>query len=83
MDIKLKRWGNSIGLRIPHKVAESFGLDENSIVELTESTDALVIRKKRNLSTLDELLLSIPNDFQYPEDVKDFVESESLGQEII
>ena len=83
MDVELKKWGNSLGFRIPHKIAESFGLDENSIVELTESKDVLVIRKKRTLSTLDELLSSIPDDFQYPEDVLDFVESEPLGKEMI
>ncbi len=83
MDIKLKKWGNSLGFRIPHKIAESFGLDENSIVELTESKDALVITKKLHHSTLDELLASIPDDFQYPDDVLDFVQSGPLGQEII
>jgi antitoxin MazE len=83
MDIELKKWGNSLGFRIPHKIAESFGLDENSIVELTESKDALVITKKRTISTLDELLSSIPDDFQYPEDVLDFVESAALGKEMI
>ena len=83
MDIELKRWGNSLGFRIPHKIAESFGLDENSIVELTESKDALVITKKRHHSTLDQLLASIPDDFQYPEDVLDFVESGPIGKEMI
>lgn len=83
MDIELKKWGNSIGFRIPHKIAESFGINENSIVELTESKDALVITKKKNVLTLDELLASIPNDFQYPDDVLDFIENEPLGQEII
>lgn len=83
MDIELKKWGNSIGFRIPHKIAESFGINENSILELTETQDALVITKKRNVSTLDELLASIPNDFQYPEDVLDFIKSEPLGKEII
>lgn len=83
MDIELKKWGNSIGFRIPHKIAESFGIDENSIVELTKSKDALIITKKKNVSTLDELLASIPNDFQYPEDVLDFIASEPLDQEII
>ncbi len=48
MNIELKKWGNSIGLRIPHKIAESFGLDENSIVELTESKDALVENNGRS-----------------------------------
>jgi antitoxin MazE len=83
MDIELKKWGNSIGFRIPHKIAESFGINENSIVELTESKEALVITKKKNVLTLDELLASIPNDFQYPDDVLDFIENEPLGQEII
>ena len=83
MDIRLTKWGNNIGFLFPDKIAESFGLDENSIIELTESKDALVITKKQKVSTLDELLSSIPNDFQYPDDVIDFVESNPLGKEII
>ena len=61
-------------IEIPHKIAESFGLDENSIVELTE--------KPRN-PTLDQLLASIPEDFPYPEDILDFVESGPGGKEMI
>ena len=58
MDIQLKKWGNSIGLRIPHKIADSLGLDENSVIELKESKDGLVITKKRErLQTLDELFV--------------------------
>ena len=83
MDIELKKWGNSLGFRIPHKIAESFGLNENSIVELTESKDALVITKKPCNPTLDQLLASIPEDFQYPEDILDFVESGPCGKEMI
>jgi hypothetical protein len=30
---------------------------------------------------LDELLDSIPEDFQYPDDITDFVESSAVGQE--
>jgi antitoxin MazE len=83
MDIQLKKWGNSIGFRIPHTIAQSFGIDENSIVELIETQDALVIKKKRTVTTLDELLSSIPQDFQYPDDVLDFVKSEPMGKEIV
>ena len=81
MDIQVKKWGNSIGFRIPYKVAEQIGIEENSIVELTMSEDSLTIRKKPSPSTLDELLASIPDDFQYPDDVTDFVDSPPLGQE--
>lgn len=81
MDIQIKKWGHSIGFRIPYKVAEQIGIEENSIVELTMSDDSLTIRKKPPSSTLETLLASIPDDYQYPDDVSDFVESHSLGQE--
>ncbi len=81
MEIQLRKWGNSLGLRIPHQIAENFGIDHNSVVEITESGDNLIIRKKKKVSNLDELLASIPADFQYPDDVLDFVESEPLGRE--
>jgi len=83
VEVKLKKWGDSIGFQIPLKIAERFGIDEDSIIELTESQDALIITKKNKPSTLEELLASIPNDFQYPDDIEDFVESKPLGQEII
>lgn len=83
MKIQLRKWANSIGFRIPHAIAERFGIDENSVLELTESGDKLVITKNKKVPTLDELLSSIPEDFEYPNDILDFVESEPLGREII
>jgi antitoxin MazE len=83
MDIQLKKWGSSLGLRIPHRLAESFGWDENSTVELLEIDGALVIRKKAIANSLAELLASIPDNFCYPADVDDFVQSEPQGQECL
>ncbi|MBD1873821.1 AbrB/MazE/SpoVT family DNA-binding domain-containing protein [Nodosilinea sp. FACHB-131] len=83
MDIQLKKWGNSLGLRIPHRLAESFGWDENSTVEILEVDGALVIRKKLVAITLDELLASIPDDFRYSDDVHDFVDGLAQGQELL
>lgn len=83
MEIKLKKWGNSIGLRIPSKIAKSYGIDENTIVELTASKDGLILRKKQTAPSLDEILASIPEDFEYPDDVADFVDSEPLGREML
>lgn len=40
------------------------------------------LKKKQSL-TLDELLESIPYDFTYPNDVKDFMNTESVGKELI
>ncbi|MGB3514975.1 MAG: AbrB/MazE/SpoVT family DNA-binding domain-containing protein [Elainellaceae cyanobacterium] len=83
MDIQLKKWGNSLGLRIPHRLAESFGWDENSTVEMLEVDGALLIRKKAIAASLDELLASIPEDFRYSTDGDDFMNGGPQGQELI
>ena len=83
MDIQLKKWGNSLGLRIPHRLAESLEWDENSTVEILEIDGALVIRKKAVALTLSELLASIPADFRYPDDVHDFADGVARGQELL
>lgn len=82
MEIELRKWGNSIGLRIPRKIAQSMGLDESSTIELIQSGETLIIKKKKAIA-LDELIASMPNDFEYPEDVRDFVESRCQGKELI
>ncbi|MEO1388247.1 MAG: AbrB/MazE/SpoVT family DNA-binding domain-containing protein [Cyanobacteria bacterium J06634_6] len=81
MDIQIKKWGNSIGLRIPCEMAEQLGFEEDLIVELTMTTDGFAIKKKLLPSALDDLLASIPDDFQYPNDVAGFVDSQPVGRE--
>lgn len=83
MKVQLKKWGNSLGLRVPQKMAKNYGLDENSLVELTETPEGIMIQKRNRVSTLDELLSSIPNDFEYPEDIREFNESNPVGEELI
>jgi antitoxin MazE len=83
MDIQLKKWGNSLGLRIPHQLTKNFGWDENSTLEIEKIQDALIIRKKTNSVTLEQLLASIPPDFTYPDDIQDFTHSAAIGQEIL
>jgi antitoxin MazE len=83
MEIELRKWGNSIGLRIPSKIAQSLGVDENSVVEVSQAGDKLIISKKSTLPTLDEMLASIPDEFEYPEDVTDFIDSEPQGNELL
>jgi len=83
MELELKKWGNSLGLRIPHKLAVSYGLEENSVVEILESPAGLIIRKKNIPLSLHSLLATIPTDFIYPEDVQDFVNSAPTDQELL
>ena len=83
MEIQLKKWGNSLGLRIPHQLVTSLGLNENSTLEILEVDNTLVIKKKSSPPSLDSLLASIPDDFTYPDDVADFVDDDPMGQELI
>ena len=46
MDVQVKKWGNSIGLRIPYQIAEQLGIEEDSIVELTATEAGLSIKKE-------------------------------------
>jgi antitoxin MazE len=81
MNIQIKKWEDSIGLQIPPQIAIALGIDESSVVELTATEDTLTIRKKQTPLTLRELLDSIPEDFRYPNDIADFVQSEAVGRE--
>jgi len=82
MQIQLKKWGNSLGLRIPHQLATRLGLSENSTIQLIEKDNTLVIKKKRTPPSLKELVDSA-KDFRYPDDVADFAKSAPVGRELI
>jgi antitoxin MazE len=83
MEVRLKKWGNSIGLRIPHPLAISWGFDESTVVDLVETEQGLMIRKRSSPQSLEALLASIPADFTYPNDVADFVDNEPAGRELL
>lgn len=79
--VDLRKWGNSIGLRIPAQVAEILNMKENSPVSLNIDGDRLIVEKAVSLPSLDEILDSIPQNFSYPEDITEFVDTESVGEE--
>ena len=60
METKVKKWGNSLALRIPKPLALEAGLDDDSPVELSLSDGKLVIEPivEEELS-LDKLLAQV------------------------
>ena len=60
METKVKKWGNSLALRIPKPLALEAGLDDDSPVELSLSDGKLVIVPivEEELS-LDKLLAQV------------------------
>lgn len=72
----IKKWGNSLALRIPQPFANQLGVEENSSVSLELIEDRLVIKKE---PTLDEMLANITDENKYQ--LIDF--GESKGKEMI
>jgi antitoxin MazE len=59
MSAIVKKWGNSLGLRIPQALARQVHLEEGSQVQLTVDADKLVIEPQRRRYSLEKLLAGI------------------------
>ena len=52
MEVRLRKWGNSLGLRITSHIAHKLEIDENSSFEIGESENSLILTKKTNHTVL-------------------------------
>lgn len=78
MEVQFAKWGNSIGLRVPAKVAEELGIGPGSIADLEIRKDRLVITPRSHAYRLDDLLAGITLDNVHHE----VSTGESLGAEV-
>ena len=62
MESRVKKWGNSLGIRIPQSVASGVGLSENSVVDLQVQQGQIIIRPRHKRYDLDELLAQVRPD---------------------
>lgn len=57
MSIKIAKWGNSLGIRIPKHLAEQIQLQEGDEIEISATADKLIVTPlRRKKYTLEELL---------------------------
>ena len=64
MRTKIKRRGNSLVISIPQELADEIGLDVGSEVDFSCVDGELRIKKRRRKRyDLDEMLASVPDDF--------------------
>jgi len=56
MEVRISRWGNSLGLRIPKEVSLRAGLREGSRVEVEMQGDPIVISAARPIYVLAGML---------------------------
>ena len=77
MSVKIQKWGNSLGVRIPKAVIEKVNLGENSEVEIESKNGTIVIFPIQKQYSLDVLLEQISRNNLHQE--VDFV---SEGNEV-
>ena len=65
MRTKIQKWGDSLAICIPKELAEEAGLEIGQSVEMRLVNGELRIKRarKRKRYDLDELLASVPDDF--------------------
>ncbi len=56
MTVSLKKWGNSLALRIPKDIATTLKIEQDSMLELNVVDNTLILKPKKN--TLLESLVS-------------------------
>ena len=59
MEIQFAKWGNSVALRVPSKVAEALAIAPGSVAELDLKRDKLIITPRHNVYQIDDLLAGI------------------------
>jgi antitoxin MazE len=68
MLIRVRRWGNSLALRIPKALAKETGLGVDSLVELSRAEGKLIITPAAGPRyTLDELLKGVTDENRHAE----------------
>lgn len=78
MEIRIQKWGNSLGLRIPKALAEDSGVHAGSVVDFRVVRGKLVATPVRGKYELEELLAGVSKTNLHGE-----VDSgEPVGQEV-
>jgi antitoxin MazE len=62
MQVRLARWGNSLGVRVPRDIAARLGLKEGTRVDIAAENGRIVISLERPVYGLDELLVGMTPD---------------------
>jgi antitoxin MazE len=68
MKTKISRWGNSLALRLPRKLAASHNLEEGSAVEIIEDSGELKLRPLKEVKFgLNDLLAGVTDENRHGE----------------
>ena len=79
MEIRLQKWGNSMGIRIPSSILKTLNINKNDKLELYQEDDRIVIVKSNNQKiSLKQLF----DEYHGKNLAKDFEWDDPVGREI-
>jgi antitoxin MazE len=59
MQVKISKWGNSLGVRVPKDIADKLGLKEGTSAELAIEKGRIVISAKKRRRTIEDLVVGM------------------------
>lgn len=79
MEIVIKKWGNSDGIRIPNNILKALNLKTNDVLNIDTDGKKIIISvpKKKKISLANEF-----KNYKGKNLAKDFSWDESVGKEI-
>lgn len=79
MEVKLQKWGNSSGIRIPSNILKSLNIKTNDMLNIKQEEDKIIISipKKKKIS-LEERF----KNYKGKNLAKDFSWDEPIGREL-
>jgi len=79
MEIRIQKWGNSDGIRIPSSILKSLNIKTNDILNIEQVDKKIIISipKKRKISLADKF-----KEYKGKNLAKEFSWDESVGKEI-
>ncbi|WP_369340686.1 AbrB/MazE/SpoVT family DNA-binding domain-containing protein [Bacillus subtilis] len=63
----VQRWGNSLAVRIPTRIAEAISMEQGTEIELAVGKTGVMLKPKNNKPSLDDLLARITPENRHSE----------------
>ena len=73
--LRVQKWGNSQGIRLPKKILKDLGIDVNDKIEISLNDGEIILRKVKKYIDLDDLFKNYKGDYR-----EDFAEFEFFGE---
>ena len=73
--LRVQKWGNSQGIRLPKKILKDLGIDIKDKIEISLNDGEIILRKVKKYIDLDDLFKDYKGDYR-----EDFAEFEFFGE---